>query len=905
MPLQNISRTASETSYLVKAVLYLPYFWFIEAGRMAPRIIWRVLVYLDQITATTTMARLLFTPLFGDYTFFGYIFGFPFRLLRLVLGAIVIPLGILGTLISLLLWFIFPFWLWWNYPQLALVVFAAAWVGAFYTRFGKPHLVIAEPWRDGFYIADFACELIRRAIRSAKDSPQLFQKLSKNKEGRDFLFRSGIGEPASPASPNRGEPGASQGGPASPGASQGGFDPQKLKEIPLDNLYQTAYDLAFSLKFKYLCSSHLLAAAFKLGGEQAEAAQQTLLWEKRRKDWTNFPLIWQEEYEVRSIGGVNRGWTGRVTPTLDTFSSDLTKEAAAGRLRLMIGKKKPLEEVGRILARERKANALLVGPPGSGKTSLVEGIAWEVVRGARLESLQGRRIIQMDVGSLVAGARTEGELGERLQKIIEEIESSRGIVLFIDEIHNLILSGSEAQTSFVFNSLRPHLDTGKFQLIGATSWENYRKYVSPNNAFSAVFELVEVPAATREESIEVLEYQAQELERESRKERKRVRINYPAILAAVELSDRLIYERVLPDKALDLLEEAVLAKQGTGGGIVGENEIEVLVAEKTKVPVTKITQKEAKELLHLEDNIHKSLIDQEEAVQGVSNALRRARAGLREEEKPIASFLFVGPTGVGKTELSKVLAKIYFGAGGDKTSPAGGGASFGGSPLVRVDMSEFADLKNIYRLIGSPPGAETVEPGQLTEAVRRRPFSLVLLDEFEKAHPQIINLFLQVFDDGRLTDGRGETVDFTNTIIIATSNAGTKYIQDQLAQGREVEKFKTEFLEQLRAIFPPELLNRFDAVMIFKPLSPEHLIKIVGLKVKSLEGDLAAKRIKLLTTPEFTAKIAELGYAPAWGARPLTRIMQDLVEAPLATKILTGEIKEGQTVTLDQQFLTG
>lgn len=888
MASSSVDRAVSETSYLVKSLLYLPYFWFIEGARMATRTIWRVVIYLDQISATTTMARLLFAPLFGDYTFFGRIFGFPFRLIRLVLGVVLIILGTLGILGFFLLWFISPFWLWWNYTQLALIVFAAAGVFAFYARSGRPHLVIEEPWKDGFYVYDFACEPTRGAIRSAKDSPHLFQKLSKNKEGREFLFRSGIGEPASP------------------GASQGGFDPQKFKDVPLNDLYHAAYDLAFSLKCKHLCSSHLLAAAFKLVGEQAEAAQQTLLWEKRRQGWTYLPFIWQEEYEVGPIGGVNRGWTGRVTPTLDTFSIDLTKEAAAGRLKLMIGKQKPFEEVARILARERKANALLVGPPGSGKNSLVEGIAQEVARGARFESLRGRRIIQLDVGSLIAGTRTEGELGERLQRIIDEIESSRGIVLFIDEIHNLILSGAEAQTSFVFNSLRPHLDTGKFQLIGASSWENYRKYVSPNEAFSAVFELVEVPAATREDSTEILEYQVQELERRSRKERKRVRITFPAIRAAVEMSDRLIYERVLPDKALDLLEEAVLAKQNTGGGVVGEEEIAALVSEKTKVPVTKITQKEAKELLNLEENIHKGLIDQEEAVRGVSDALRRARAGLREEEKPIATFLFAGPTGVGKTELSKVLAKIYFGGSATKSSPDGTvGASFGGSPLVRIDMSEFADLKNIYRLIGSPPGTETVEPGQLTEAIRRRPFSLILLDEFEKAHPQILNLFLQVFDDGRLTDGRGETVDFTHTIIIATSNAGTKYIQDQLTAGRTVEQFKGEFLEQIRNIFPPELLNRFDGVMVFKPLSHEHLVKIVELKVKGLEEDLAAKRIQLLTTPEFTAKIAELGYAPAWGARPLTRVMQDRVEAPLATKILAGEIKEGQTVVLDRQFLAG
>ncbi|MEX0888051.1 MAG: AAA family ATPase, partial [Patescibacteria group bacterium] len=597
----DVSRAASETSYLIRAILYLPYFWYVEGVRIFVRTLWRSVVFLDQFTATTMMVRLLFVPLFGDYTFFGRIFGFPFRLVRLILGAVAIVLGTIGVLGFFLIWFVSPLWLWWNYPDLALVVFAVAWVAAVYLRLSQPQFAIQEPWKDEFHVIDFACDAARGAIRFSKDAPRLFQKAARSREGREFLFRAGVGT----------------------------LDPAKLKDIPLSDLHRTAYEMAFGLKFKHLCASHLLAAGLKLAGEHAEEAPQALLWEKRRQDWTHLPFLWQKEFEVRSIGGVNRGWTGRVTHTLDTFSIDLTREAAAGRLRLMIGKEKPLEEVARILARERKANALLVGPPGSGKTSLVEGVAQEVVRGARFLSLRGRRIIQLDVGSLVAGTQTEGELGERLQKILDEIETSGGIILFIDEIHNLILSGTEAQTSFVFNSLRPHLDTGKLQLIGATSWENYRKYVSPNDAFSAVFELVEVPAASREDSVEVLEYQALELERKSRRERQRVRITFPAIRTAVEMSDRLIYERVLPDKALDLLEEAVLARQNVGGGVVGEEEIAVLVAEKTKVPVGRITQREAKELLHLEESIHKGLIDQEEAVKGVADAPRRARAGLR------------------------------------------------------------------------------------------------------------------------------------------------------------------------------------------------------------------------------------------------------------------------------------
>lgn len=863
----NVARTARDITYWTKALLYLPYFWYVEGVRFFVRVFVRLIIYLDQTTATTLMVRMIFTPLFGDYSFLGRILAVPFRVFRILVGVILIIFAAVSVFTLFIAWLVAPMWLLMEHPQLALTVFALGWVAALYSRLGKPHRLIEGPWKDGFYIGDFAEESARSIVRKSKTPADVLGRAARSRRGGKFLSRLGSHD----------------------------LTADKVKSLKLREVYKAAYDVAFELGFKSVQVIHLLTALFRMVGERSDDVYQTLLWEKRQRDWARAPFIWEEGYEVGPMGGVNRGRTGRVTPTLDAFSIDLTLEAVEGHLRLMIGKDKPLSETARVLGRARKANVLLVGPPGSGKTSLVEGIAQEVIRGSKFESLRGRRVIQLDIGSLVAGAETEGELGERLQRIIEEIEISRGIILFIDEIHNLVLSGAEVETAFIFSSLRPRLETGKLQLIGATSWENYRKYLAPNEAFAQVFELVEVPEATKEESIEILEYQTLELEGINRK----VKVTYPAIRAAVEMSARLIYERVLPDKALNLLEEAVLAKESAGGGVVGEEDIAVLVAEKTKVPVTSITQREAKELLDLEKKIHKGLINQEEAVKGVSDALRRARAGLREEEKPIASFLFVGPTGVGKTELSKVLAKIYFSAA--KTSATA--SSFGGSPLVRVDMSEFADIKNIYRLIGSPPGAERREPGQLTEAIRQRPFSLVLLDEFEKAHPQIWNLFLQVFDDGRLTDGSGETVDFTNSIIIATSNAGTKYIQDQIAAGRKVEDFKDEFLEKIRDIFPPELLNRFDGVMIFKPLTHESLTKIVNLKVKGLEKDLAAKKIKLKATPEFMARIAQLGYAPQWGARPLTRVMQDVVGAPLAKKILAGEIKEGQTVTLDLGFL--
>jgi ATP-dependent Clp protease ATP-binding subunit ClpC len=723
-------------------------------------------------------------------------------------------------------------------------------------RLAKPHYLIKEPYHEGVSVLSYCDDGARGVINSSGNSLGLLKKLLGDRELSDFLTRLELGD----------------------------LKEEKLSDLDLKEIYKTAYEMAYELGSEAVRVSHLFTALLKVGGIRYDEAYQVLLWEKRRFDWTRTPFIWERDYKPGPIGGVNRGWTGRVTPALDACSTDLTVEASKGNLRMMLGKERPFAEVSRILSRARKSNALLVGPPGSGKSSLVGGIAQAVIRGAEEKAFQGRRVINLDTGALIAGARGQGELGERLQWVIGEIEGSGGIILFIDEIHNVVVAGGDVETAFVFNSLRPHLSTGKLQLIGATSWENYRRYIAPNEAFAQVFELVEVPEATKEESVEVLEYESIWLENEH----KGVKISFPAIKTAVEMSARLIYEQVLPDKALDLLEEAVLEKVNAGGGLVNEEDIAKLVAEKTHLPVTKITEKEAEELLNLEEKIHQELIDQEEAVVAVSDALRRARAGLREREKPIATFLFVGPTGVGKTELSKILAKVYFGSR---------------ESMVRIDMSEFAEAKNVYRLVGSPPGSEREEPGQLTEALRQRPFSLVLLDEFEKTHPKVATLFLQVFDDGRLTDGKGKTVDFTNAIIITTSNAGTKFIQDQLTAGRSIEEFRKEFVEELRKAFPPELLNRFDGIMIFKPLEKEHIKKIVELKLKAVEKDLADREIKLRATEEFIGRLAELGYAPEWGARPLTRIIQDRVQAVLAKKILAEEIKEGQTVTLDLDFL--
>ncbi len=618
---------------------------------------------------------------------------------------------------------------------------------------------------------------------------------------------------------------------------------------------------------------------------KVEETEAVLSWLRLREEWSHPPFLWDDRYVIGPMGGVNRALTGRVTPILDAYSVDLTREAGRGKLPPMLGKEKPFEEVLSTLEKRSVNNVILVGPPGCGKTSLVYGLASEIIKGTHSPALSSKRLVSLEIGVLMAGAKTGGDLSERLVGVMKDIEASANIILFIDEIHNAVAAGGGVDTSLIFSTLEPRLTSGRFQMIGATSWENYRKYIEPNEAFARLFQTVEVNEASFAETMEILKILSFTLERSYR-----VRITYPGLKAAIELSSQFMHDRVLPDKAVGILEEAAVNVSKAGGdGWVNKVAVERLIAEKTHIPAATISEDESKKLMELEGKMHERLIGQEEAVTAIADSIRRARLGLREKTRPIVSLLFIGPTGVGKTETAKALAEVFFG---------------GEDRMIRVDMSEYQREDSINRLIGSPSGTErAAEGGLLTEAVRKRPFSLVLFDEIEKAHQRILDIFLQVLEDGRLTDARGRLIDFRNTILIFTSNAGTEVIFKGLNEGKNMNVIREDVFTFLQSNFRVELLNRFDGVILFNPLTRPQIEKIVRLKMKKLQKELTTREIKVNFSDDLIARLAQEGFDPALGARPLRRLIQDKIEAKLARKILTKEWDTGMTVNVGADFL--
>ncbi len=624
---------------------------------------------------------------------------------------------------------------------------------------------------------------------------------------------------------------------------------------------------------------------------------------------------------------------------LAKYTVDLTKLAKEGKLMPVIGREKELQRVIEILSRKTKNNPVLVGDPGVGKTAIVEGLAQKIVKGEVPDELKGKRVLMLDMGRLLAGSKFRGEFEERLKAVIDEIKKlGDKVILFIDELHTIVGAGAAEGAMDAANLLKPALARGELRAIGATTVEEYRKYIEKDKALARRFQPVYVEEPTVEETIEILKGLRPVYE-----EHHKVKITDDAIEAAAKLSARYITDRFLPDKAIDLIDEAAskvrLSRQFKDPRVAAmEKEIEELeeeiddltikgqykeAAEKkqkllkvrkeyedlkkelgvkesdvvdeeaiakvveswTGIPASKMVQSEREKLLKLEELIHQRIVDQEEAVRVVADVVRKARAGIKDPKRPIGTFLFLGPTGVGKTELAKALAEVLFGSE---------------DAMIRIDMSEYMEKHSVSRLIGAPPGYVGYEEGgQLTEAVRRRPYSVILLDEVEKAHPEVFNVLLQVFDDGRLTDGKGNTVDFRNTLIIMTSNIASDTILRNLERGKDFEEIEQLVREELKRYFRPEFINRIDSVVIFKPLKKEHVKQIVDLMIKRLEERLKDKRLKLQISDKAKEYLANKGYDPAFGARPLRRVIEKEVETPLATKLIAGEIEEGDTVLID------
>ncbi|MFC5559547.1 ATP-dependent Clp protease ATP-binding subunit [Ureibacillus thermophilus] len=636
------------------------------------------------------------------------------------------------------------------------------------------------------------------------------------------------------------------------------------------------------------------------------------------------------------------------TPTLDSLARDLTAIAREGGLDPVIGRSKEITRVIEVLSRRTKNNPVLIGEPGVGKTAIAEGLAQQIVNNEVPETLRDKRVMTLDMGTVVAGTKYRGEFEDRLKKVMDEIRQAGNIILFIDELHTLIGAGGAEGAIDASNILKPALARGELQCIGATTLDEYRKYIEKDAALERRFQPIQVDEPTVEETIQIIKGLRDRYEAHHR-----VKITDEAIEAAAKLSDRYISDRFLPDKAIDLIDEAGSKvrlrsftmppnlkeledklenvrneknaavssqefekaaalrdteqkikeeleqlkkswkeKQGKEESKVTVEDIAEVVSMWTGIPVNKIAQEESEKLLHLEEELHKRVVGQHEAVEAISRAIRRARAGLKDPKRPIGTFIFLGPTGVGKTELAKALAEVMF---GDEDA------------MIRIDMSEYMEKHSTSRLVGSPPGYVGFEEGgQLTEKVRRKPYSVVLLDEIEKAHPDVFNILLQVLDDGRLTDSKGRTVDFRNTVVIMTSNIGAEALKYQknlgFGVGEKDSKYKdmkSTMMDELKKAFRPEFLNRIDEIIVFKPLEKEELKQIVSLMAKSLVKRLKDQDIDLELTDAALEKIAEEGYDPQYGARPIRRALQKNVEDRLSEELLKGTISKNGKVVFD------
>jgi ATP-dependent Clp protease ATP-binding subunit ClpC len=570
---------------------------------------------------------------------------------------------------------------------------------------------------------------------------------------------------------------------------------------------------------------------------------------------------------------MNRAWTSRPTPALDRYGTDYTDLARESQAGFLVGHAEEYEKLVEILARPTDPNALLVGEPGAGKEALIEHLAFKLIKDEVPRSLFDKRLVSIELQNLIAGATPE-ELGARVAAVVEEIVMAGNIILYIPDIHNLVKSSSAAYLTAA-DALMPVIENNAFPVVGASYPREYKQMIEARSDFKGTFDVVPVNELSLAEAETVLAYESLILEQEHH-----ITISFGAIKRATILAKKYFTDKLLPSSAEELLKSALVAAEERGEKTLGPELITTVAEAKIHIPLHEADSDEAEKLLHMEDTVHERLIGQDEAVTAVAEALREYRSGLARQGGPIASFLFVGPTGVGKTELAKILATIQFGS--EKM-------------MVRFDMTEYQDKESFIRFIGSPDGTTT---GALTDAVRVRPYSLILLDEFEKAYPDILNLFLQVFDDGRLTDNLGRTIDFTNTIIIATSNAHSDIINEALAKGENMTDIGDYLKSRLSDIFKPELLNRFSKIIVFRNLTPPDLARIVVLNLADLAEAVKEQGVYLDFDPSAVSEIVKLGYDPAYGARPLRRMIDEKIKAPLSSALLGKTIMKGDRVKL-------
>lgn len=711
-----------------------------------------------------------------------------------------------------------------------------------------------------------------------------------------------------------------------------------------------AYDEARQLSNNYIGTEHLLLGLIREGEGLAGRVLAKLGVELER---TRREVMALQDNDSGMSNPSQKQSNRSRTPTLDEFGRDLTDLARAEKLDPVVGRHTEIERVIQILSRRTKNNPVLLGEPGVGKTAIAEGLAQRIIQGDIPETLKDRRIVSLDLAGLVAGTKYRGEFEERMKRVMEEVRKAQGeVVLFIDELHTLVGAGAAEGAIDASNIMKPALARGELQCIGATTMDEFRKYIERDAALQRRFQPVKVSEPSTEEAVQILKGLRDRYEAHHR-----VKITDDALVAAAQLADRYITDRFLPDKAIDLIDEAASrvrlqyalpppelrqakaklveiqkeinslvsnsrydtnennlqsqeralkeqisdleldwnSKRESMARIVTEDEVAHIVQSWTGIPVSRLVEAETQKLLRMEDELHKRIIGQHEAIVAVSKAIRRARSGMKDPKRPMGTFIFLGPTGVGKTELAKALATFLFDSENN---------------MIRIDMSEYSEHFNVSRLVGAPPGYVGYdEGGQLTEAVRRNPYAVVLLDEIEKAHPEVFNLLLQVAEDGRLTDSQGRVVDFKNTVIIMTSNIGSAKINptergmgirgDSTRRGTDAkayEAMKSRVMDEMKRVFRPEFLNRVDEIIVFPALNQEEILEIVDLMIARVNKQVKLQELSLEVSEEVKKYIAREGFDPAMGARPLRRAIQRLIEDPLAEEVLRGTFRPGDTI---------
>jgi len=849
--------------YDIKLPWNFLYWWIIKAPLKIFKMGRVIVKTADNTISFTTNIKLLFVPMFGLTDITGRFVSFLTRVAMIFIGMFLMFFTVIACFIFPIIWILIPYFIYKIFGfAYILLFFIILYLIFILKNLNTPKMRVPEVTSEKEKILSFrpATKFIIEGHRGSN----LVQILFSHNDAKKLLRRAEL---------------------------DGDRLVDKISKAPppqIDDLINHSFQTAKENNSRYVELEHLFVSLVEntsniktilsIFGSNTEIIKETAFWIVEKREKLSRVFMWQEDFVTPLMGGVGKGMLGRVTPNLDSVSMDITRQVGAGGVENIIGREEEIKKISEILDGE-KNDILIVGESGIGKTSIIKGVAYKIMTGTEYKTLKNRRVVSLEIGSLISQSKETGNIADKITKIFKEVELSGDIILFIDEMQNIVtgMGEHEGKESTILSILENHISKKRIRIIGAVSMSNYRKYIESNEAISRLFQVIKINETTKDETINILKNVSDKYEKQHS-----ILITYPALISCIDLSEKLIGNRVLPDKAIDILERAATSVKNStkiiNSGIVSEE-----VSRMTDIPVTEIGLDEADKLLNIGEKMKEKIIGQDHAIDKIKIALQRSRTGMRDESKPIAAFLFVGMTGVGKTETAKTLSEYYFGE--EKR-------------MIRLDMSEYQQIDSINRIIGTPEGNSS---GTLTEKIRNKPFSLLLIDEIEKAHPNIILTFLQMLDEGRLTETTGNEADFTNTIIIATSNIGTKTIQDMYEQGKNYEEIQNTALLEVRSKFAPELLNRFTAIIVFNPLSREDLKDITKIMLERVRAMAKEKGIEIDFKPELIEELIKRGYSPEWGARPLARVIEDSVESYIALKLLKKEMNPGDRIMLGNE----